>query len=237
MKIKVDPNSRFGRLALGLAGRLLRLLILAIGGTCRLEIVAGADVLARLRAEKQPVILSFWHNRIVLAVHFLYRRLHQAGLPLTLLTSQSRDGELVTQVVKSWGIEAVRGSATRGGLQGLRAVHRAITRQNLSPVMVPDGPTGPLYHFKVGVAVLAQTTGAPILPIGFAARSTWTLRSWDRLQVPRPFTRLAVAIGEPRTLPPRLADDALERERATLEETLNQLTRRAEAAVVPAAAN
>ena len=64
--------------------------------------------------------------------------------------------------------------------------------------MIPDGPQGPLYHFKIGVAVLAQTSGAPILPFGLAASRSWRLKSWDRIIVPRPFSRVAVAWVAPR---------------------------------------
>jgi lysophospholipid acyltransferase (LPLAT)-like uncharacterized protein len=230
LALRIDHNSRFGRVVLGLAGQLVRLLLVVVGSTWRIEVVAGQDVLRRILADQRPAILCFWHNRLVLSAYFLYRRVHGEGFPLTLLASQSRDGELVTQMVKSWGIDTVRGSATRGGRQALRAIHRAITQNRSSPVMTPDGPKGPLYHFKAGVAVLAQTTGAPILPLGFAARSAWALRSWDRIVVPRPFTRIAVTLGEPQHLPKDLSSEALETERQRLEQLLLDLTQQAEAA-------
>lgn len=229
--MRIDHKSRSGRLLLALGGRLLRLIFWALIGTCRYRIVAGREILEAARAAGQPLILSFWHNQTFLAADFLVRRIHRAGLPMTLLASQSRDGELVTQMVKSWGIETVRGSSTRGGREALRTIHRAIKQRGSSPILVPDGPHGPLYHFKVGAAVLAQTSGAPILPLAFAATSAWRLKSWDRLLVPRPFCRIDVVIGAPQYLAPDLMGAALEQERQRLEELLNLLA--AQAATPP----
>jgi len=134
---------------------------------------------------------------------------------------------MVTRMVRAWGIETVRGSASRGGMKALRAIHRAVTRRGSSPIMVPDGPRGPVHVFKVGVAVLAQTSGAPILPLGFAAEKCWRLRSWDRLIVPRPFSRVTVVVGEPQSVAKDLDSEQLEAERKRLEELLEEVSRRA----------
>ncbi|MCP3958702.1 MAG: lysophospholipid acyltransferase family protein [bacterium] len=227
----INKDSRHGSVLIGIAARLARWVMLALGRTWKIEIVEGREHLDALLAEPRPVILSFWHNRAFTSSFFFFD-LHRKGLlDITLLASQSRDGELVTRVFRRWGIHTVRGSASRGGRQALRAIHRAITRGGSSPIMIPDGPRGPLYQFKVGVAVLAQTSKAPILPFGFAARKYWTLGSWDRLIVPRPFTRLAVTIGEPQFVDRGLSSEELEAERQRLQELLDDLTRRAEASV------
>lgn len=229
MSIKVDKKTRSGRFLLSLAAWLGRTLLALLGATWRVEI-QGNEVLARLLADKKPHILSFWHNRTVIAAYFLSRHLLKKGLNITLLASQSRDGELVTRLVAGWGVETVRGSATRGGREALRGIFKAITQKRSSPLVVPDGPQGPLYGFKAGAAVLAQMSGAPILPMGFAARSSWRLKSWDRLIVPRPFARVVVVVGEPQYLAKDLAGEAFETERLRLEALLAELTRRAEAA-------
>ncbi len=227
----LDKDSRHGSLLIGFAARLVRWVLLALGRTWKLEVVAGREHLDALLADPRPVILSYWHNRAFSSATFLLDRLHRRGLDVTLLASQSRDGELVTRVCRRWDIHTVRGSASRGGTAALRGVHRAITRRGSSPILIPDGPRGPLYHFKVGVAVLAQTSRAPILPLGFAAEKSWTLASWDRMIVPRPFTRVAVVVGAPQTVSRDLSGDALEAERQRLEALLDALTRQAEAAV------
>jgi len=214
-----------------MAARLSRWIMLTVGRTWKTEIITGAEHLDHIVGGREPVILSLWHNRAFATSFFVYTRLLKQGLGVTLLASQSRDGELATRVWKRWGIHTVRGSATRGGRQALRALHRAITREGSSPVMIPDGPQGPIYQFKVGVAVLAQTSGAPIVPFGVAAQKYWSLNSWDRMIVPRPFSRVAVAIGAPQSVSRGLSGDDLEAERQRLEYLLDSLTRQAERAV------
>ncbi len=227
----IDKDSRHGSFLISVAARLARWVILAFGRTWRIRVVAGEEHLEALLAEPSPALISFWHNRSVAFSYFFLDRLVGGGLNLTLLASHSRDGELVTRVIKRWGLNTVRGSASRGGTAALRGLHRAITRQGSSPVMIPDGPRGPLYYFKVGVAVLAQTSRAPILPFGVAASSFFTLKSWDRIIVPWPFSRVAITIGEPQSIERGLASEELETERQRLEDLINALTRQAEEAV------
>lgn len=227
MGIRLDPESRAGSLALSLAAAILRLVLGLLGRSWRLEL-EGGEVVARLLAEKRPHILCFWHNRTFPAAFFLQSRLLRQGLSITLLASQSRDGELVARLVAGWGVETVRGSATRGGREALRGIYRAITQKASSPLVVPDGPKGPLYEFKAGAAVLAQMSGAPILLLGFGASSAWRVRSWDRLIVPKPFAKVTVVVAEPQYLAKELAGPALEEERRRLEALLNEVTRRAE---------
>ncbi len=222
---------RHGSLLIGVAARLSRWILLGLGRTWKIRVIAGGEHVETLLADPHGVILSFWHNRVFVAAYYLYDRLHRGGLDITLLASQSRDGELVTRVCKRWGLNTVRGSASRGGMLAMRALHRALTRRGSSPILIPDGPRGPIYEFKVGVAVIAQTSRAPILPIGFAARRFWRLKSWDRIIVPLPFSEVTVAVGAPEHLSRGLSSEELEVERQRLEELLDELTLRAEAAV------
>ena len=227
----LNKDSRHGSFLIGIAARLSRWVMLALGRSWKIDVVAGREHLDELLADPHAVLLSFWHNRAFAMAYFLYDRLHNQGIGITLLASHSRDGEMVTRVCRRWGLHTVRGSASRGGTAALRGIHRAITRRGSSPIMIPDGPRGPLYRFKVGVAVLAQTSRAPILPFGIAARKSWTLASWDRMIVPRPFTDVAVVVGEPQQIPRRLSTEELEAERLRLQELLDALTLQAEAAV------
>ena len=227
----LNKDSRHGSFLIGVAARLARWVMLLLGRTWKIEVVAGGEHLEALLAEPRPVLLSFWHNRAFAFSYFAYQRLHRRGLDITLLASQSRDGELVTRVCKRWGLNTVRGSASRGGTAALRGLHRAITRRGSSPIMIPDGPRGPLYRFKVGVAVLAQTSGAPILPLGIAAGRFFTLGSWDRMIVPWPFSKLAITVGEPQNVSRGLCAEELESERQRLEQLIDDLTLQAEAAV------
>ena len=224
-------HPRIGPWLLALGVLLGRWILAVVHATCRYEIVEGADRLEALRATGDPVVLSFWHDGSVLAVPFLMGELHRRGMDVTVLASQSRDGELVARIVERWGMAVVRGSATRGGRQALRGTYRAITKNRSSPTMIPDGPHGPLHEFKVGVAVLAQMAEAPILPLGFATRRVWRLRSWDRLQIPKLFSRITVVVGEPERVEREVAGEALEARRIELERALDDVTARAVEAV------
>ena len=227
----LDKDSRHGSWLIGVAATLARWILLALGRTWKIRVVAGSEHVEALLADPRAVILSFWHNRAFVAAYYLLDRLHRGGLDITLLASQSRDGELVTRICKRWGLHTVRGSASRGGMLAMRALHRTLTRRGSSPILIPDGPRGPIYEFKVGVAVVAQTSRAPILPIGFAARRFWRLGSWDRIIVPRPWSEVAVTVGAPEYLSRELSGDQLEAERRRLEALLDELTLQAEESV------
>ncbi len=229
MSLRIDPQSPVGSRLIRLAAWLIRVILATLGRTYRVRVIEGGQFLEDWSDHRHPTILSFWHNRAFIGAHYVYHHLVERNLKISVLTSQSRDGELVARVAQQWGLSVVRGSASRGGLQALRALHRAITRDGFSPIMIPDGPRGPIYHFKVGVAVLAQTSGAPILPMGLAAQRFFTIKSWDRLIIPWPFSRVVIGFGEPQTLAKPMTNDQLEAARRRLEATVDGLTLRAEA--------
>jgi lysophospholipid acyltransferase (LPLAT)-like uncharacterized protein len=137
-----------------------------------------------------PVIYAVWHGRILL-LPLLYG--HRA---VCVLASRSRDGELVTRYIGRFGIEAVRGSSTRGGAAALRHLARWL-KQGREVVVVPDGPRGPAEVVKPGIVGLARLSGAAIVPVAVGASSEWRLGSWDGFRVPRPFARCVARFGEP----------------------------------------
>ena len=226
-----QTDSRWTSRWLSLSGLLIRAYVESVGRTWRTEVVQGRDVLDGIRSGGRPVIFTFWHNRSALAIPFFLRSLHRQGHPVSILLSGSRDGEVVARAVSRWDVEVARGSATRGGHEALWGTYRAIRRSGTSPIVVPDGPTGPIYAYKAGVLHLARLSGAPVVPVGLAASRYRTLRSWDRLMIPSAPCRIAVALGRPRTVPRVMDADSLERERQDRESELTQLTARAEAEV------
>ena len=231
MAFKPDLATRRGRALLWLAIRLLRLIVGVLGRTWRIDIVEGKDVYERLLADPTPSFLTYWHNQTVIAASFLVRRYHRRGRPLAMLGSESRDGELIVGLARSWGIRVVRGSTTRGGGRALRGLLKAI-RAGVSPVVVPDGPVGPIYQVKDGVLFLSQMSEKPIVPLGFAANRAWHIRSWDRLIVPKPFARIAVAFGEPRVVTSNSnAETARSNARGQTKESIDRMTRLASEAV------
>ncbi len=188
----------------------------------------GEEHLEPLVAAGRPAVLVFWHDSAFALAHFL-RDLDRRGLRLSILASRSGDGELVGRLGAAWGVDIVRGSSSRGGKAAILALHRRMRQAGTSPALAPDGPRGPRHEFKPGALALAQLSGAPLVPLAAAASSAWTLRSWDRHTIPRPFARLTVAVGAPQPIPRHLAGDSLEAERARLERLLGELGNRAKA--------
>lgn len=229
--MRIDPSTRWGSWLTGLAARLAGLVVNLVAWTCRFDVVAGAGHLEALLAARRPVIVCLWHNRALLGTPFIRGRIFRRGMPMTLLVSQSQDGELLARFILNQGASVVRGSSTRGGRQALRGAVRAVVEEGSSPIVVPDGPVGPVYRFKPGALQIARLSGAPLVHLGFAARRSKALGSWDRLLVPRPFTRIAVAVGAPETVDRDLAPEALEARRAALEAELVRVNRQAEEAV------
>ena len=184
-----------------------------------------------------PVVLSFWHDRSFYLAYHLRRKLLSRGFPITILMSQSKDGELGGKLARRLGADVERGSASRGGSAGLRRLYRAVTRRASSPVLVPDGPRGPCFQAKAGAVVLAQMARIPVQPLAYAAERCWRLNSWDRLVIPKPFSRVRLAWGEPLTVPPSPEGgggaELLEEHRRELETSLQRLTEELEESFRP----
>lgn len=165
--------------------------------TCRIERVIGAEHVEGRVLHGKPVVFCYWHRHQLLTWKYL-RQLIDRGAKIGWLISASVDGEVPTGIARAIGGGIVfRGSTTSGGSEALRAICKAVKREQISPVATPDGPNGPRSEFKPGVVKMAQLSGAPLLPLAFAARSAWVLRTWDRFVIPRPFTRIVLAAGAP----------------------------------------
>lgn len=141
--------------------------------------------------KKQPAsIIVFWHNRIFLTTVF-WRE-----YDITIMVSQSFDGEYISRIAQRFGYGVVRGSSTRGGLAGLKKM-TTLLRRGISMSFTIDGPLGPRYKVKPGAITLAKHTGVPIEPVLIEPKKYWTINSWDKLQIPKPFTRAKVFIANP----------------------------------------
>jgi lysophospholipid acyltransferase (LPLAT)-like uncharacterized protein len=172
--------------------------------------------LAGARAGR-PVIFCLWHNRLALSM--VVHRRHPRKL--AALVSASRDGALLAAVLGAFGVEQVRGSTSRRGPQALlELTSRAQMGYDLA--VTPDGPRGPRYVVQPGVIALAQVTGLAIIPVTSNTRPKICLKSWDRFQIPLPFSRCELILNEP-ILVPREADAAKREElRLELEASLRQ---------------
>jgi len=204
-------TSRKARLSGFLAGWLIRL----ISMTLRREIVGP---LAQIRSWDQPIIHVLWHNRIFSAP-FVWRKMYPRR-EVVVLTSASKDGAVLAAAVKVFRVGAVHGSSSRRGAAALVALRRA-AKAGKDLVITPDGPRGPRYRLQPGVIKVAQTTGLPVVLMRIDYLSCWTLKTWDRFRLPKPFSRVRVTLEGPIFIPRDLDEAAFERERLALENSLN----------------
>jgi lysophospholipid acyltransferase (LPLAT)-like uncharacterized protein len=171
------------------AGLVISVLLRLLNLTLRPRHV-GAEKLGAI----PQYIFSFWHAHMMLMLHSRFRR------PITVMSSKSKDGDIAVRIYRNYGVDAVRGSSTRGGSEALRQiVKRARAGSNMA--FTPDGPKGPPRMVKEGVVAAAQLSGLPIIPVAFASEKHILLRSWDRMIVPKPFTRTLFVYGDPIHVP------------------------------------
>ena len=168
----------------------------------------------------EPCLLCFWHNRILgitLAFYRRYPKSLRGGV--TVLTSPSKDGEILSQFVGAFGMGSVRGSSSRRGSQALRELVRLI-RDGGDIAITPDGPRGPRYSLGPGVILLAQTTGTPIVPMHASFSRCFRMKTWDGFIIPLPFSTISVTVGEQIKIPKDLGEVEFEQARKNLEDQL-----------------
>jgi lysophospholipid acyltransferase (LPLAT)-like uncharacterized protein len=197
------------------------LTIKLIGGTIRFEVEGWENWEAASSNGRVP-IYSFWHSRIFIGTYFFRRR------GIVIMTSRSFDGEYIARFIQRFGYGAVRGSSTRGATGALIEMVRLL-RAGHPTGLTLDGPKGPPHVAKMGAVLLAKKTGHPILPFTFASRKFWEIGStWDRTQIPRPFTRARVFIAPPIFVGSDVSDDALESTRQELQSVMDRLEQEAQ---------
>lgn len=190
----------------------------ALGSTYRWR-VEGFSHYESIVASRKPPIFAFWHGRILPATLFWRNR------GIVVITSQNFDGEWIGGIIRRFGYGTARGSTSRGGARAIVQLRRALSDGRPAAFTI-DGPRGPARVAQPGAVFLAGATGHPILPFHIEADRFWTMKSWDRTQVPKPFSRVAVAIGAPIVV--GNTDDALiETGRLELEAALGGLEQRA----------
>lgn len=169
--------------------------------------------------QKNQAIVALWHNRIFSPCH-AYRYVIHGEVPMSMLTSASKDGTMLTTVAKNYGMRTVRGSSRRRGAAGfLDMLHEL--KEGYSMCITPDGPKGPLYRCHPGVIKLASMSGVPIVPLRIKYTRSIRVRSWDRFFIPLPFSRVEISTtAEPLHVPPDLSEEDLQAWCRKLEEAL-----------------
>lgn len=194
-------------------------LIAALASTLKWR-VEGREHLEAVERAGHPPVLAFWHGRILPATWFF------RGRGIVVITSENFDGEWIARIIERFGYGTARGSTSRGGQKALLQLRRDIAAGRPAGFTV-DGPRGPARRAQAGAVWLAGAAGSPLVPFHCEARRHWTMRSWDRTQIPRPFTTVALAIGAPIDVPPEAHTEVLESKRVELEERLFALEQRA----------
>jgi lysophospholipid acyltransferase (LPLAT)-like uncharacterized protein len=183
----------------------------ALGTTLRWRVEGMHHYDAIVASGKQP-IFAFWHGRILPATLFWRDR------GIVVITSENFDGEWIARIIRRFGYRSARGSTSRGGARALVQLRRELASGH--PVAFTlDGPRGPARVAQPGAVWLAAATGSPLLPFHIEANRAWTMGSWDRTQIPKPFATVAVAISSPLQVT-GTGDDAIEEGRERLTQQL-----------------
>jgi lysophospholipid acyltransferase (LPLAT)-like uncharacterized protein len=203
MKPEILPEERVSKRRLTPLRQLVYALLAPVGlallrlwwRSCRIVRVSGAGHLDAALAQAPSLLPCYWHQHELFCGRYLLLQMPR-GLRLGFLISPSVDGEIPARIATRLGAHVIRGSSTRTGARALRDYYRLLVDDNVSPVITPDGPTGPRFRFKPGALLLAQISGRPLLPMAYAASRAW-LFAWDKFVLPWPFSRIAIAIGAP----------------------------------------
>lgn len=206
--MKLDPESFASRILVAFGFRVLQIW----SHTIRFEIEDRGKILVAPVSER--FIGALWHNRLLLLPFAIHRFVpHRQG---AALISASRDGAWLAKLVRRFGFMVVRGSSSRKGAAAILQLAEVIASGH-DVVITPDGPRGPAYRPGGGIILLAQKTGARIVPLNLEFSACWRLRSWDRFILPRPFTRVRFILGERHEVAVTRDEVAFERERERLQ--------------------
>jgi hypothetical protein len=209
------------RIVLAIVPRMVWAMLWIVGFTWRYEVIAEEGVTPVLPGQVAPPdIYCFWHQ-CVLPCTLYFRWTHAV-----ILISRSFDGELITRILRMFGFDAVRGSSSRAGREGLLGLKRVIA-VGKPAIFTADGPRGPIHQTKMGPIKLAQLTGAPIGAFHLQPERAWVINSWDRFLVPKPFTRIVVSWAKATVVAQELEPGQMEPRRAELNEALERARIRA----------
>ena len=191
----------------------------ALGVTLRWRI-EGFEHFDRIAADGHRPIMAFWHGRIMPATYYF------RGRGIVVMTSENFDGEWIARIIERFGFDTSRGSSSRGGIKALLQLKRNMA-EGKSAGFTVDGPRGPARVVQPGAVWLAKATGNPVLPFHLEASRHWTIGSWDRMQIPKPFATVSIVVGEPFHVAHDADELAIERARLLLEQRLKALEPRA----------
>ena len=173
-----------------------------------------------------PAIYCVWHNRLALCLeaYFGYAKKHNQTPGMAAMVSASKDGAFLAAILQCFKVQPVRGSSSRRGPQALLEL-TTWSERGYDLAITPDGPRGPAYVVQEGAMSLAQLTGLPVIPVSYYLGWKIRLKSWDRFQIPLPFSRCEVIFEKPVYVPRSASDAEREALRQHLERTLKDISR------------
>jgi lysophospholipid acyltransferase (LPLAT)-like uncharacterized protein len=196
-------------------------LVQLLGSTLRWR-TEGLEHLDRIERSGRQPIMAFWHGRILPATYYFRQR------GIVVITSENFDGEWIAGIIERFGYGTARGSTSRGARKALLQMRKDMAAGKAAGFTV-DGPRGPARVAQAGAVWLSKATGNPVLPFHLEAARHWTLDSWDRTQLPKPFSTVALAVGEPFYVSADADEESIESARRSLDERLRMLETRATA--------
>ncbi len=216
---KSSPLRWYDHILLRIIPPIAALVVKLLISSCRVAHVEGRErEQEALSLSEGLAVYTTWHQRMFFNFHHSQRR---HGV---VMISQSRDGEYVARMAQWLGFKTVRGSSTRGGFKATRELMQRIKEGWLGG-MLADGPLGPARVLKLGSLVIARDARVPLMATLWGTDRCWTLNTWDRYLIPKPFARIVVYHPEPILIPPSAKGEELEGYRRIFEERLNQGTR------------
>jgi lysophospholipid acyltransferase (LPLAT)-like uncharacterized protein len=191
-----------------------------IGPTLRLSISREED--AEKTLDERPLITSFWHACIIPST-YIFR-----NCGVRVMSSNSYDGEYMGRIIRKFGFVAVKGSSSRNAVRALLGLRRAL-QEGWTVAFSLDGPRGPRYKVKPGPVALARSSGVPLSMFHIAVERAWVLNTWDRLMIPKPFSRVLLRFGKLIPVPTDASEEDLERYQQALQDSLDRTCEFAEA--------
>ena len=191
MKIKIKPGSFLYKVILFFGSIALKIWLF----TLRVKVTDPQNI---NRGDYEGnFIATMWHNRIVGVLPLFHKKIRKRGFAMA---SRSKDGQVIADILAKFHVRTIRGSANKEGRNkgGAAALIQCINtlKDGYIICIIPDGPRGPKYEVQPGAVVMSAKSGVPIMPVSVNCSSCWEMKSWDRLQIPKPFSKVELVIGE-----------------------------------------
>jgi lysophospholipid acyltransferase (LPLAT)-like uncharacterized protein len=208
------PFTRWQRVLLTLISWATTIAVWLIGPTMKFAVSCEEN--SPISLEQRPFVYSFWHQ-CTFAATYLWR-----DLDIRVMSSTSFDGEFTARMIRRFGFVPVRGSSSRGAVRGLLGMRKEI-EAGYTVAFTIDGPRGPRFVTKPGPVLLARSARVPMAVFHIAIDRAWTLNTWDRLLVPKPFSKALMCVGRLIPVPEDMSSEELEHYNALLQASLDRV--------------